>query len=160
VRVPPVITGQPQGGYAPVQGSFVFEVSATGDAPLTYQWLFNGNQLPGRNGRTLTLNNLTDSDAGEYSVLVSNPAGNVLSEPAVLIIVTPPLLLDPSINQEGEFVAILSGPTNHVYALESTTNLVDWTEVARVFNDSVQMRVIDPTAPDPVGRYYRVRLTE
>ncbi len=160
VRVPPVITGQPQGGYAAVHGSFVFEVSATGDAPLTYQWLFNGNQLQGCNGSTLTLNNLMDSDAGEYSVLVSNPAGHVLSAPAVLIIVDPPLLLGPTINQEGEFVAILSGPTNHVYVLESTTNLVDWTEVTRVFNDSLQMRVIDPSALDPVGRYYRVRLTE
>jgi len=160
VRVPPVITGQPRGGYAAVQGTFVFEVSATGDAPLTYQWLFNGNQLPGCNSPMLMLNNLTEADAGEYSVLVGNHAGNVLSEPAVLIIVNPPLLLAPAIDQEGEFVAILSGPTNHVYALESTTNLVDWTEVTRVFNDNLQIRVIDPSAPDPVGRYYRVRLTE
>ena len=49
-----------------------FSVTATGTAPLTYQWKKNGSDVNGANGATLTLNNVSTNDSGDYAVVVSN----------------------------------------------------------------------------------------
>jgi hypothetical protein len=66
-------------------------VSAEGDAPLRYQWLRNGQPLRGETDATLRLAAVSPVDAGAYSVVVSNPAGSVESDPALLGIVLPTL---------------------------------------------------------------------
>src|SRR5262249_9704629 len=61
--------------------------------PLTYQWQFNGAAVAGATDPTLTLNNVSFSDAGNYSVAVANSAGSVTSAPmAVLSVVQLPNL--------------------------------------------------------------------
>jgi hypothetical protein len=48
--------------------------SATGDAPLTAQWRFNGTDLPGETSFTLQLTALAADDSGAYTVRFNNPA--------------------------------------------------------------------------------------
>ena len=55
------------------------QVAATGNAPLGYQWRFNGTNLPGALLSTLTLGGTQPSQAGPYTVVVSNPVGSVTS---------------------------------------------------------------------------------
>src|SRR5207245_4293885 len=50
---------------------------AVGLGPLTYQWVFNGTNLPDATNATLTLTNLQFSQAGTYFVIVSNAFGAV-----------------------------------------------------------------------------------
>ena len=62
------------------QGANVtFVVSATGVAPLSYQWHFNEAAITGAAKRTLILTNVQPVDAGGYSVVVTNIAGSVTS---------------------------------------------------------------------------------
>ncbi len=62
----------------------LFTATASGPV-LSYQWVFNEtNLLVGATNNTLVLNNLSVGQSGRYSVLVSNFAGAVLSQPAVL----------------------------------------------------------------------------
>jgi hypothetical protein len=69
----------------------VFSAGAAGTAPLTYQWYFNTNTLvSGPGGATLTLNNVQGTNAGSYSVRVSNAGGNITSTQAVLTVLQPP----------------------------------------------------------------------
>lgn len=84
--VAPTIQAQPA-SLAVVAGSeAVFAVSAQGTAALSYQWLRNGVALPGANAPQLKLSAVSVGDAASYAVRVSNAAGQVQSDPAVLAV--------------------------------------------------------------------------
>jgi hypothetical protein len=73
-----------------VVGSTVqLSVAATGPAPLAYQWFKDGVALAGQTSATLTLANATAAAAGNYSVVVSSPAGSAPSAPVAVTIETP-----------------------------------------------------------------------
>ena len=76
-----------------------FTVSATGISDPTYQWQKNGTNLNGRTGVTLTINSANINDAGNYSVIVSNAAGNVTSTTAALTVGNTAPSLAPVANQ-------------------------------------------------------------
>ncbi len=82
----PSIVTHPSAQTAVVGGSATFRVTAAGDAPLSYQWVFNDDDIPGATGSTLTLDALQASQAGTYHVVVSNPAGTAISNTAALIV--------------------------------------------------------------------------
>ncbi|MBM3879649.1 MAG: hypothetical protein FJ387_07995, partial [Verrucomicrobia bacterium] len=86
VLVPPVITEAPVGGTVVAGGTASFRVTAIGSAPLSYQWRFNGANLAGETGPTLTLGNVQVGQAGAYTVEVRNGAGVVVSGAAVLTV--------------------------------------------------------------------------
>ncbi|MCC7373803.1 MAG: immunoglobulin domain-containing protein [Verrucomicrobiales bacterium] len=85
---PPSITAQPQSQVVAGGATVSFSVVATGSAPLSYQWRFNGADLSGATGSTLTFNKVTPDQAGEYSVKVSNDGGVVVSRSANLAVTT------------------------------------------------------------------------
>src|SRR5207248_3007440 len=78
------ITTQPNSQSSTLGGSVTFTVAASGSAPLSYQWRKNGVVIGGQTSSTLTLSGLQNSDGGSYDVLVSNLAGSVASNLAVL----------------------------------------------------------------------------
>ncbi len=87
----PIITGQPQ-SQTVVQGAAVtFQVEATGVPAPVDQWRagYLHGDVPGATNDTLTLTNVQPSQAGDFRVLVSNPAGSVLSAIAVLTVNVP-----------------------------------------------------------------------
>ena len=87
VPEPPVIDTQPLSQTVLEGGSVQFGVVARGTKPLEYQWKFNGENLPDQTNATLTLTGVTPARAGDYTVLVKNVAGEVLSAPATLTVV-------------------------------------------------------------------------
>ena len=89
----PAIAVQPASGNGQCTSNFTFAVTATGTAPLSYQWKHAGTNLPGATGSMLTVPALTDS-AGNYVVAVSNAYGTTNSDVATLTIVdtTPPAI--------------------------------------------------------------------
>jgi len=94
-KAPPVITLPPQNEAAGEGGFAIFSVSATGNPPPGFQWQLNETNLPGATGPTLTLNNVTASQSGNYSVAVTNSAGATNSNFATLL-VTPASLSAPN----------------------------------------------------------------
>jgi glucose/arabinose dehydrogenase len=83
---PPVITDQPDNIFAAIGQSATFSVSATGTAPLSYQWRKNGVNIAGALSSTYTIPSVQASDAGQYSVHVYNSFGQVFSSAASLTI--------------------------------------------------------------------------
>ena len=83
---PPVITSQPANDRVKSGQSASFSVTATGTAPLAYQWRFNGVNIPGATSSTFTILAAQKSDAGNYSVFISNVAGSVASSDATLTV--------------------------------------------------------------------------
>ncbi len=83
---PPTVT-QPPSPQAACTGSPVtFTVQAAGTAPLAYQWLKDGNDIPGETASTLTIASVSPSAAGQYSVRVSNDCGQQTSAAAQLTV--------------------------------------------------------------------------
>jgi hypothetical protein len=97
---PPTITLQPASVSVPTGGSTTFSVAATaaaGTSGLTYQWSLNGTAISGATSPSYSIASATASNAGSYSVKVSNlagsspgPAGSVVSNSAVLTVDTSP----------------------------------------------------------------------
>ncbi len=91
---------------------------ATNVSPLVYQWQFNGTNLTdggnisGSAGQTLSISNLTLSDAGVYSATVSNSLASVTNS-AVLTVSDISVTFNPS-NQ----AAIAGGTAS--FAIEAT----------------------------------------
>jgi len=67
----PVISAQPQAKTVSAGTSVTFNVTATGNGTLTYQWRKDGVDLAGKTSNSLTFN-ATVADAGAYSVVVTN----------------------------------------------------------------------------------------
>jgi len=84
--VAPFIITQPASQTVNVGGNATFSVVAGGTPPLSYQWRFGGTLLSGATGSSLSLSNVQLSDAGTYSVAVSNAFGSVLSTNATLTV--------------------------------------------------------------------------
>ena len=82
-----VLPGQDPPMVLPGQNA-QFKVTATGVAPLAYQWRFNGASLAGATINNLTVTNAAFTDLGRYDVEVSNNSGSVVSAPAWLLLAT------------------------------------------------------------------------
>ncbi|MEY2408750.1 MAG: hypothetical protein QOF48_1420 [Verrucomicrobiota bacterium] len=81
--VPPTITQQPASQTVVYSGYTTLTVGAAGTKPLSYQWYFNStNAIPNATNSTLNLTNLYQTNAGAYSVTVTNIAGTTNSAPA------------------------------------------------------------------------------
>ncbi|MCI0748308.1 MAG: immunoglobulin domain-containing protein [Verrucomicrobia subdivision 3 bacterium] len=85
----PIITLQPQSQTVSNVQAVSFRVVATGDAPLSYQWRRNGYPILGATGASLNLVNVGMSQAGNYSVEVSNSGGTETSHTAILTVIGP-----------------------------------------------------------------------
>lgn len=96
---PPQITGHPQPVTAVAYLSASFTVAADGTAPLSYQWQFKGQPIPGATSPTLSLPDLQPSAAGPYRAVVYNAAGVVLSSDALLEVRIPATIVQQPQNR-------------------------------------------------------------
>ena len=86
----PSILQQPSNQIALPGDTVTFSVQANGGtAPLYYQWWFNGtNNLAAATNASLTLTGAALTNAGNYSVIITNNAGSVTSSVASLSFIT------------------------------------------------------------------------
>ncbi len=92
--VPPsvAITANPTDRTVMEGATVVFAGGATSTQPLVYQWRFNGTNLSnsanisGANTNTLILANVTSTQAGGYSLFVSNAFGTANSSTGILTV--------------------------------------------------------------------------
>ena len=80
----PAITTQPWSRAADRGASVAFNVTATGTAPLAYQWRKNGTNIAGATTSSYSLANIQLPDAAGYTVLITNSFGAITSRVATL----------------------------------------------------------------------------
>jgi hypothetical protein len=66
--------------------SATFTVVATGTSPLSYHWRLNKENIPGATNASYTVTHAQVSNAGQYSVVVTNAYGSDTSSPAYLTV--------------------------------------------------------------------------
>ncbi len=91
---PPMITTQPPSQTVVAGSSVQFSVTAGAVPAPTYQWYFNSSPFSGATTNTLSFANARATDAGDYTVVVTNALGTVTSNKVTLTVssasVTPP----------------------------------------------------------------------
>ncbi len=87
VVIRPQIVSQPVGQTVMIGSNALFSVSASGTAPLAYQWRFNGANIAAATSSSLVVHVTAFNQAGNYSVSVSNAGGAVVSSNALLAVI-------------------------------------------------------------------------
>lgn len=110
---PPTIVQGPASAVRFVNGTVEFRSTISGSQPLTFQWKRGEEILGGATSASLVLSDLQPADAGEYTVVVTNPLGNAQAS-ATLTLVTPEKFAAAALN---------AGPIGY-WRLDETTGTV------------------------------------
>jgi hypothetical protein len=92
----PTIEEPPLAQITALGGSATFSVGASGAPPITYQWRKDGVAIQGATSAKYYLQSAKQTDAGRYSVVVSNLNGAVSSGEVTLSLLDPPKLINLS----------------------------------------------------------------
>jgi hypothetical protein len=148
----PIIATQPVAQTFASGGGVILSVSAAGTG-LSYQWQFNGTNIPGETSPILNLTSLSITNAGAYRVVVSSTAGGtVTSQDAILLLL--------SFGDLKLYAGMtLAGTVGQRFRVDytdavniATTNWLALTTVTLPFSPYL---VIDPTSPSQSKRFYR-----
>jgi hypothetical protein len=128
-------------------------VTAVTNTPLSYQWLKDGTPLAGATGSSLLLANLQATNAGNYSVVISNDYGSTTSSNAYL-----------TVNPAGVSLALYAGITidgvvGLTYGIQYSTDLSNtngWQGIVNVTLSVPTMLWFDMQPANQPQRYYRV----
>jgi purine nucleoside phosphorylase len=158
VLVPPGIQTQPQSQTVAAGQTASFSVVAGGTAPLAYQWNFNSAPVSGATNASLTLTNVQTTQAGSYTVVVTNNAGSITSAVAAMTVTNPVVSLSLSggggIPPNGFTFQVLV-PTGLTYIILASTDLQVWTPIATNVATNGTILFTDTTATNYPNRFYQ-----
>jgi hypothetical protein len=108
--VAPAIASQPASQIVTAGQTATFSVTASGTAPLTYQWLKNSANIGGATAASYTTPATIAGDTGaKFDVVVSNSAGSVASAVAILTVNAAPVA--PTITTQPANQTVTAGQT-------------------------------------------------
>lgn len=177
--LPPLISVPPVG--VSVQNGGTLSLTATigvSLTPLTVRWYCNGVELKNANVQnvsvpilgttisTLTIPNVSSTNAGTYYVKVENGGGEVTSGSAIVIIVGVVDLLSTTVNlvtaqcgmTNGGFRLQMLKPASSNCVIEATSDYVHWSPIYTNSTGSTNISYLDTDAANHAMRYYRARL--
>ena len=102
----PVISVPPLDQSVRPTSSATFRVVATGNGTLRYQWRFNGVAILDATNNTFAITSAGLEHRGNYTVLISDDIGSIITVPATL-----KLLIDPLFAQQPLGQTVLPGGT-------------------------------------------------
>lgn len=168
----PTIAIPPQSQTVQIGDAVTFSVSASGTAPLTYQWYRNGIALPGSTATSFTLDQAAHlNDQDRYSVRVSNAANaNGVTSDAGGLTVTPgdgidlvagcATLINRVVSIDGKgSAATFRFPTKLASDKNGTIYVTDGFGIRKISSDGsvttpFSLKTLGPIAVDGAGNIY------
>lgn len=152
VNVLPFVTAHPQSQIVFLGSDVTLEVAAVGSGPLSYQWMHEGNAIDGATNAILGLPEITAEAIGVYSVVVSNSAGSVESQLAIL---TPQEVVTDVRYEVSGFSFLLNVPPGFQARVQFTTDFIEWTDLpSGAVTGAVDITDLDSLIKE--FRFYRV----
>lgn len=162
VLVPPAITTPPADQTVAVGDNVTFAVIAAGSEPLAYQWKHGDETLAGATQSTLSLTNVQESDAGTYTVEVTNAAGGASASATLIVqaVLTAPVIERGAI-VGGQFSLSFAAEAQRTYVVQSRDAAAagEWTTVrtfAPPHPDGPTLVFVDDRPLTTAQRFYRV----
>jgi hypothetical protein len=160
----PTITQQPTGQTNEALTRATFTVSATSPSPFGYQWnhagvnLANGGRISGSTSAALTISLLTNSDAGSYSVVVTNAYGAVTSSVVTLKFIAQPSAAFNCTLINGTYHFEFTGTPSAGYSVWASSVFSNWVRIGTSSEDSAgHYEFNDPTTANYPMRFYKVQ---
>jgi hypothetical protein len=160
----PSISVQPQSLTNVYGTTATFQVTPSGTAPLSYQWhkagvgdLSDGGNISGSRTNVLSISAVSSSDAGTYSVTVSNSQGVIDSDAAVLTVRDPAITTQPmsATNVAGTtatFHAVAVGTPGLSYLWYKGTDIL-FDDFVKYFGTSTDTLTISNVAVGDAGTF-------
>ena len=157
---PPVLTMPLVDRSVLLSGTVYFRASAVGSWPLSYQWQFDGQDVPGATNELLTITNTQPFQGGTYSVVVTNLLGSSSSPGALLTVLpTSSVILPWSLTiTNGQISFLATSATGMVWSVQSSTNLLNWSDLGFLTNTIGSMS-FSGASSDAAAGFYRLRFS-
>ena len=167
LQAQPIITVQPKDQFVNAGATVSLLVSTTSPTTPTYQWFFNGVALADATNRVLRLEKVQPVHSGDYSVKVSNEAGDAPSRMARLkvFVSAPHGFSSVSVAGDGSVSLGLSGSATATHAhrfeffpIDASSDLQSWTSLGMVVATNASLDVLrfkDAEAGAFAQRFYR-----
>jgi autotransporter-associated beta strand protein len=141
-----------------VNDPVTFKVVMNGESP-TYQWRKGTTDIPGETSATYTIPSVGITDAGNYSVVVTNPFGSITSNVSVLS-VTEGI---PVVIEQPDSLTVLAGTTLALTAQggggASITRTVQWLRNGTAITGATSNTLNLPNIPTASAGEYTFRVT-
>ncbi|HEX4545889.1 MAG TPA: hypothetical protein VH110_05975 [Candidatus Acidoferrum sp.] len=159
--VAPAIATQPNSQTVSVGQSAMFSVTATGTAPLNYQWRKNSANIGGATAASYLTPATTTADSGaKFDVVVSNSAGSMTSAQATLNV--NPAAVAPTITAQPANQTVMAGQaaTFSVTAVGSTPLNYQWQQNGTDLPGATSASYMTPvTTTADSGELFRVMVS-
>ncbi len=155
---PPVIAVQPLGISVLNGGDALFAVVPVSITPMSFKWMHDGKKVGG-NSSLLLVHSVSNKDAGDYWVEITNGGGTTVSEKVKLLILTEPVesvvnLLPGGMRTNG-FRLELKGKVGGNYIIMASSNMVDWVAISTNAAPTGEVSFTDTNAVNLSFRYYK-----
>jgi hypothetical protein len=162
-QLKPVILVPPLGLAVASGGSALFLVEALSFTTMSYQWRFNGINIPGATSSIYVRTNISSAHAGNYTVRIQNAGGAITSAPVALVVlldtvtnivskvVTP---LTRGMTSNG-FNVVFNGPAGSNFVIQASSDAVNWTSISTNAAPNGTVDFTDPAALNHPFRFYR-----
>ena len=149
---PPAISAQPADTTLHAGEPLTLAVAASGGSPLNYQWQIGGTNIAAANSTNFTVNAAAASDAGNYSVVITNAFGTTTSSIAHVVVV--PLQMSISLLSDGSAALNLQTIAGRNYVIESadTIDATTWTVAGQITASSSMETFTD--SPVQVNQHF------
>ena len=118
------VVSAPQPVTVPEANPASFSVSVSSATAVSYQWLKNGNPIAGAISANYTISSTVLANSGNYSVRITNGAGNFDSPTAALTVLKSPTAISAGWAPAGPGAATLNGVVRAILPLPNGGALV------------------------------------
>ncbi|HUG10874.1 MAG TPA: immunoglobulin domain-containing protein, partial [Opitutaceae bacterium] len=158
LELPKILAQPPE--VAVVTGDIAqLSVSVSGSIPMAFQWrkngviLVDGNGISDATSPTLWIDPVKGSDAGQYDVVISNPAGSLVSAPMTLNVTLSPVFTTRPLSR---LVAAGEAVTFAALAIDSEDVHYQWRRHGRDIPGATSPTLTLSSVSYPDGGYYEI----